>query len=123
MKKLYLLVPIFALLMLSCSKRDYIGTEIDVREWMRTHDRGVVAYVDYGTGNYIVETLNGYSVVELWEEVAPVEYDHEYAYFNSRGVQTIYNQSGNYFTKGRIVDSWLTWNEALYILEDLRYNY
>lgn len=123
MKRLYLLIPILALLFVSCTKRDYISRDVDVREWMNTRDHGVVAYVDYSTGNYIVETIHGYSVVELWDEVSPVEYDHEYAYFNSRGVQTIYNRSGNYFTEGRIVESWLTWDEAMFILEDLRYHY
>ena len=122
MKKLYLLVPIFALLLTACTKRDYIPAEVNVREWMRTHDHGVVAFVDYSTGNYIVETYNGYSVIEIWDGTSPIEYDDEYAYFNSRGIQTIYNHSGDYFTKGRVVESWLTWNEAMFIIEDLRYN-
>lgn len=123
MKKIYLLAPFFALLLVACSKRDYIPVETNPREWMRTHDRGVVAYVDYSTGNYIVETYNGYSVVEPWDQVTPIEYDEAYAYFNNRGVQTIYNRSGDYFSKGRVVESWLTWNEAMFVLEDLRYGH
>jgi hypothetical protein len=122
MKKLYFLVVLSAIFLTACSKRDYIPVEVDVREWMRTHDEGVVAYVDFSTGNYIVETYNGYSVVESWDGSVPREYEYQYAYFSSRGVQSIYNRSGNYFSKGRIVESWLSWSEALYIIDDMRYN-
>jgi hypothetical protein len=122
MKKLYILLPIFALMLAACSKRDYIPAQVNPRDWMRTHEHGVVAYVDYTTGNYIVETQSGFSVIEPWENLTPVEYDHEFANFSSRGIQTIYNQQGNYFTEGRVIDSWLSWDEALFILDDLRYN-
>lgn len=122
MKKLFIFLPLLALLLAACSKKDYIPLEVNVNEWMRTHDHGIVAYVDYETGNYIVESFSGYSVIEPWENVTPVENDHEYAYFNNRGVQTIYNRSGNYFTKARIVDSWLSWSEAMYVLDELYYN-
>jgi len=122
MKKLYFLIPVLALAFAACTKRDYIPAEVDVRQWMRTHDRGVVAYIDYSTGNYIVDTYEGYSVVESWDRSMPIENDHTYAYFNSRGVQSIYNVSGDYFSKGRVVDHWLTWNEAIWLLDDLKWS-
>jgi hypothetical protein len=121
MKKLYLL-PLVFILFAACTKRDYIPVEVDPGEWTRSHDRGVVAYVDYETGNYIVDTYDGYTVIELWGGgPGPVEADLEYAYFDSPGVQTIYNLNGNYFSKGRIVDSWLSLDDALYLLDDLKY--
>lgn len=122
MKKLYLLLAISGIFLTACTKGDYIPVQVDPYEWMRTHDKGIVAYVDYSNGNYIVDTYNGFTVVESWDGSSPREYDHQYAYFDSRGLQSIYNHSGNYFSKGRIIDSWLSWNEALYILEDLRFN-
>jgi hypothetical protein len=125
MKKLYIIAPIIVLLFAACSKRDYYVTPPppDPRSWMRTHDEGVVMYVDYSTGNYIVETYNGYSVVEMWNNEPPIEYDREYAHFNNRGIQTIYNYDGNYFTEGKVVDSWLTWNEAMYLIDELKYRW
>lgn len=123
MKKLYFIVPLLVLLFAACSKRDYIPAQNNPRDWMRTHEEAIVAYVDYSTGNYVVETYQGFSVIELWEDIGPVEGDYEYAYFNNRGVQTIYNRSGDYFTKGRVVESYLSWSEAMYILDDLKYGY
>lgn len=121
MKKLYLVLPLIVILLAACSKKDYIVDDISESEWMRTHDHGIVAHVDHTNGNYIVETYHGYSVVELWGGIRPVEYDDEYANFDNRGIQTIYNHSGNYFTKGRIVESWLNWQDARFILDELRY--
>ena len=103
----------------SCTKTDLLPANIDVNEFMRTRESGTVAYVDYYTGNYIVDTYRGFAVIESWGSAAPREYDEQYAYFSSRGLQTIYNYSGNYFSDGRIVDSWLTWSDAVYILDDL----
>lgn len=122
MKKFYLIVPLLAILFVSCSKRDYyINDKIDINQWMRTHDRGIVAYVDYSSGNYIVESSSGYSVVQPLDNTTPLENDHEYAYFYNTGVQNIYNRSGDYFTKGTIVESSLSWEDALYVLDDLNY--
>jgi hypothetical protein len=119
MKKLYVLIGLAALLFTACTKGDYVPAQIDPAEWMRTHDKGVVAYVDYSNGNYIVETYEGYTVIESLGDYTPRENDHEYAYFSSRGVQSIYNRSGNYFTKGRVVESWLSWSDATSLLDDL----
>jgi hypothetical protein len=119
MKKLYLILLITGVVLAGCSKRDYIPADPDPEYWMRTHDKATVAYVDYTTGNYIVDTYSGYSVVESWSGVIPREYDREYANFNNRGIQTVYNRTGNYFTEVRVIESWLTWSEAMYILDEI----
>ena len=49
----------------SCYKRDYYPDYHNDTDWMRTHDHGVVAYVDYPTGNYIVDMHNGFAVVDI----------------------------------------------------------
>lgn len=121
MKRLLLLSFLSVILLSACTKRDYISQPVDPREWMRTHDRGVVAYVDYYTGNYVVDTHSGFSVIESFSGYTPREYDEEYAYFSNRGLQTIYNWNGDYFTNNRIVDSWLSWSEAMYVLDQISY--
>ncbi len=121
MKKLYTLIAVTALFLVSCTKRDLLPADIDVHEWMRTHDRGVVALVDHYTGNYIVDTYHGFAVVESWSGIPPRTYDLEYAFFSMRGVQSIYNYSGNYFMQGRVADYWLTWPQALDLLDALSY--
>lgn len=121
MNKLYILIAAATLFLVSCTKRDLLPADIDVEEWMRTRDRGVVALVDYSTGNYIVDTYHGYAVVESWSGIPPQTYDLEYAFFNMRGVQSIYNYSGNYFLQGRVADSWLTWYQAVDLLDALSY--
>lgn len=122
MKKLYIFTSLIIILFTACTKRDYVPVELDPYQWMRTHDEGIVSYVDYYTGNYIIETYEGYSVIESWGDYTPREYDREYAYFGNRGVQTIYNRSGNYFTQGRVVESWLSLSDAFYVLDQLGYN-
>ena len=119
MKKLYLLLIVTGVVLASCSKSDYYDRGPDPDYWMRTHEKGTVAYVDYFTGNYIVDTYNGYAVIELWGSMPPREYDREYGNFSNRGVQTIYNRDGGYFTEGRVIDSWLTWSQAMYLLDDI----
>lgn len=122
MKKIYILTALLAVLFTACSKRDYVPVEVNPNDWMRNHDEGIVAYVDYYSGNYIIETYEGYTVIESWGSYTPREYDREYAYFSSRGVQTIYNRSRNYFTEGRIVESWLSLSDAFAVLDQLNYN-
>ncbi|MBO9573827.1 MAG: hypothetical protein J7497_16695, partial [Chitinophagaceae bacterium] len=118
---LYLLGFLSVILFTACSKSDYITPPNNEYDWMRTHDKGTVAYVDYVTGNHIVETYGGFSVIESWGSYIPREYDEVYAYFSSRGIQTIYNWTGNYYTKGRVVESWLSWSDALYVLDRISY--
>ena len=123
MKKLYILAALSVVLFTACTKRDYIpSAPVNPIDWMRSHDEGVVTYVDYYTGNYIIETYEGYTVIESWGDYTPREYDREYAYFSSRGVQTIYNRSGDYFKQARIVESWLSLSDAFEILDALSYN-
>ena len=120
MKYVYLAL-LASVIFVSCSKRDYYDRGRDPYEWMRTHERGVVAYVDIYSGNYIVETYNGFAVLEYLGGITPREYDEEYAMFSHRGTQTLYNRQGDYFTHARIVDSWLTWSDALYVLDEISY--
>ena len=123
MKKIYILTALIVVFFTACSKRDYYtpSSQISTIDWIRNHDEGVVAYVDYSTGNYIIETYEGYTVVESRHGYSPRENDREYAYFSSRGVQTIYNRSGDYFKQGRVVEAWLSLSDAFDVLDALSY--
>ena len=121
MKKIYIFTALIAVLFTACTKRDYVPAQVNPSDWIRNHDEGIVSYVDYNSGNYIIETYEGYTVIEGGGGYTPQEYDREYAYFSSRGLQTIYNYSGNYFKQGRIVESWLSLPDAFDVLDQLNY--
>ena len=116
----YSAIAIFALLFLaSCTKQDYYSGPSNEEAWMRSHEKGNVAYVDNYTGNYIVETFDGYSVIQSLGGVIPRQYDTEYAYFSNPGSQTVYNYDGNYYSKERVIASWLTWSDALDVIDNI----
>jgi hypothetical protein len=120
MKKIAVfLLAASGLLMASCTKTDVVPENYDPEQWMQTHQRAEVAYTDYFSGNYIVQTSQGFAVIENWSGYTPRDFDVLYAHFQFSGIQTIYNRSGNYFTKGRIVANWLTWGEAWNILDQI----
>lgn len=108
-----------SLLATGCTKSDVPPENYDPETWMQTRRRAEVAYTDYFSGNYIVQTSQGFAVVENWSNYIPRDFDVLYAHFQFTGMQTIYNRSGNYFTSGRIVANWLTWGEAWNILEQV----
>ena len=118
MKKLYVLFALIAVTLASCTKEVLVPAD-DPYVWMQNHDKGTVAYVDNYTGNYIIETYRGYAVVQPWSGISPREYDVEYAYFNNSGVQSVYNYSGDYFTRINVVSSRLGWSDALYLIDHL----
>jgi hypothetical protein len=116
------LLFLFGTVLLSgCTKTDLPPQNLDPNEWMQTHERAEVAYTDYFSGNYIVQTRQGFAVVESWGGRVPRDFDVLYAHFQFTGMQTIYNRSGNYFTSGRIVANWLSWGEAWDILDRLSF--
>ena len=121
MKKIILFLIVSSIFLVSCTKQVVRPVDVDVNQWMQTHERGIVVYTDGFTGNYIVETSGGYSVIESWSGATPYDFDNLYAYFSNRGVKDIYNRSGNYFMQGRVVDSWLSWSQALYLIDQVSY--
>lgn len=112
------LVLVFITFFTSCTKSYQYGPSNE-EQWMSSHEKGSVAYVDNYSGNYIVETYQGYSVVQSLGGVVPRTYDNEYAWFSNPGTQTVYNYDGNYYTKERVVESLLTWSDALIILDNI----
>ena len=108
-----------SLLFSACTKTDLPPQNLDPNEWMQTHQRAEVTYDDYFSGNYIVQTPQGFAVVENWGGAGIRDFDVLYAHFQFTGMQTIYNRTRNYFTTGRVVANWLTWGEAWNILDQI----
>lgn len=116
-KRLGVFIVVTTVFLAGCTKTDLPPQNLDPNEWMQTHQRAEVAYADYFSGNYIVQTPQGFAVVENWGGVVPRDFDVLYAHFQFMGMQTIYNRTRNYFTTGRVVANWLTWGEAWNILD------
>lgn len=121
MKKslLFLLLP--ALLFLtSCSKTTEVPSQpVDINQWMQSREAGRVAEIDYFSGNYMVQTNRGYSVIEAWGATPRIG-DEVYGHFSFRTTQQIFNRSGNYFTTGRVHDYWLSYFQAIQLMQSLR---
>lgn len=103
----------------ACTKGDLVPVNLDPDQFMRTHQSAEVVLSDYFSGNYIVQTRQGFAVVEGWGGIVPRDFDLLFGHFQFTGLQDIYNYRGNYFIRGRIVDTWLTWGEALYLLDQI----
>lgn len=108
-----------SLLVVGCSKADLPAQQIDPEQFMQTNQQAQVSYTDFFAGNYIIQTNNGYAVIEGWGGRIPRDFDIIYGNFRFSGVTTIYNRPGNYFTRGRVIANWLTWSEAWYILTQM----
>jgi hypothetical protein len=121
MKKILFFTFLASTLFMGCSKQVQRPVNINPEKWMQTHEEGRVAFTDYFNGNYIVETNRGYTVIEAYGGYTPGDFDFVYGNFSYRGVQDIYNYNGNYFTTGRVVDYWLSYSQARYLLDELSY--
>ncbi len=81
----------------------------------------IVAYVDYNTGNYVVDTHGGFSVIESFGGYTPRNTMKNMPISVTSGLQTIYNLNNDYFTSNRVVDAWLSWSDAMYVLDQISY--
>jgi outer membrane biogenesis lipoprotein LolB len=72
MKKIAAFVLVISsLLAVGCTKSDLPPENYDPEQWMQTHQRAEVAYTDYFSGNYIVQTSQGFAVIENWSGYTP----------------------------------------------------
>ena len=118
MKKIIPLLLLSALFLASCSKYVDRPAGLDVNYFMQTHERGQIVYLDAYSGYFIVETNKGYAVArELGG--TPYNYDVLYSSFSNFGVMDAYNRTGNYMTQINVKDNWMSYSEALYLLDQL----
>jgi hypothetical protein len=109
MKKVFTfsaLAIVIALLFTSCVKQ----APFDDSYWL-SKERGEVVYSSSACSHYIIQTVNGYSVIRAISS-RPYEGDVLYGDFSYAGVKDIYNRSGGYIMSGDVKEYWLTYSGA-----------
>lgn len=109
MKWTFTLALLSTVLLTSCMKSNL--QVIDEREWL-SQERAVVVYADPYCDYFVVQTYNGYSIVENWSFTT---YNGEVLYgdFSNWGTRTIYNRSRGALMRVDIKDSWLSYYNAM----------
>jgi len=92
MKKIFTLSATFllaAILLISCRKTDVIVSNNE-NYWLN-QEEGEVVYSDAACNYWVVETYNGYTVIQSSSFNKPYEGDLIYGNFSSRGTRVMYN--------------------------------
>lgn len=121
MKKIFTISSVLFLSVLflaSCTKRGNYGYDEDY--WL-SKERGVVVYADSYCPYYVVETNYGYTIIEALSGYAPYEGDVVYGDLSRMGLNDLYNRSTRTVIRGDVVDYWLTYSEAQFMIDDLCY--
>src|SRR5215203_4313351 len=118
MKKIFTLSATFLLavvLFSSCRKADVIVTNNE-SYWLN-QEEGEVVYSDASCNYWVVETYNGYNVIRSNSGNQPYEGELIYGNLSSRGSRNLYNYDGRFVFSATITDYWLTYSQALDILD------
>lgn len=98
-----------AVLFGSCAKE---RINYDRSSWL-SQESGNVVYSNNPCGLYVVETNNGYTVVQNNDGLRTYEGDVMYGNFGSYGTRNFLNYTSDIVTRGNVVEYDLTYNEAL----------
>jgi hypothetical protein len=118
MKKIFTLsaLTLFVVVIISsCSRSGYNGG-FDESYWL-AKERGEVVYSDSYCSYFVVETSNGYTVVQSYGSYKPYEGSIVYGNLSSRGTRDMYNHSTGVVFTGSVTDYWLTYTEAQVALD------
>jgi hypothetical protein len=118
MKRLFTLSAIFLLaviLLNSCTKTDVVVANNE-SYWLN-QEEGEVVYSDPSCNYWVVETYNGYTVIQSSSVNQPYEGDLVYGNFSNRGTRDMYNYHGRFVFTGTVIESWLSYNAALDVLD------
>lgn len=118
MKKIFTLSAtlLLAVVLISSCAKDKIVVTNNENYWL-SKEEGEVVYSDPGCNYWVVETYNGYNVVNTNSGSKPYEGDLVYGNFSSRGTRDMYNFSGKFVFTGTVTDYWLSYSEALDALD------
>lgn len=118
MKKIFALSAgfFFAIILLSSCAKDRTVVGNDENYWL-TKEEGEIVYSDPYCSYYLVETYNGYNVVHNYSGSQPYQGDIVYGNFSNLGTRDMYNYSGRFVFTGTVTDYWLSYNEALDVLD------
>ena len=118
MKKLFTLSVTFLLafiLLSSCRKADVIVTNNE-NYWLN-QEEGEVVYSDPSCNYWVVETYNGYTVIQSSSFNKPYEGDLVYGNLSNRGTRDMYNFQGRFVFTGTVIEYWLSYSQALHVLD------
>ncbi len=115
MKKIFTITAILvasALFLAGCVK-NYDGGHGGFNEnyWL-SKEQGEVVYSDAYCDYYVVETINGFTLIRTYGGYKPYEGAIVYGDFSYLGTKDIYNRSTGYLFTGTITETWLDYYEA-----------
>ena len=118
MKKIFTLSATFllAVVLLSSCVKDRVVVPNNENYWLN-QEEGEVVYSDPSCSYWVVETYNGYNVVRTNASSQPYEGDLVYGNFSSRGTKDMYNYQGRFVFTGTVIEYWLSYNQALDVLD------
>lgn len=122
MKKIFTVSSLLILsvvFLAACTRRG--GNYGDDEDYWLSRERGIVVYSDDYCPYYVVETYYGYTVIEAMSGYSPYEGDIIYGDLSRIGYMELYNRSAGTITRGDVVDYWLTYGEAQFLIDDLCY--
>jgi hypothetical protein len=124
MKKLFTQFSLLALtvvLLVSCTKNEVHYNDND-NHWL-DKEYGVVVYSDGYCPFYVLETYNGYTIVRSTGGYMPYEGDEIYGDISRYGYRDLYNYTENSIIRGEVVEYWLSYSEAQYMIDEMCYSY
>ena len=95
----------------SCVKT-YVGNGPDDESYWLSKEQGEVVYSDTYCSYYVVETYNGYTVIQAFGSYKPYEGTIVYGNFSNRGTRDFYDYTSGYVFTGTVTDYWLSYLEA-----------
>lgn len=112
MKRIFTLsaIAFSAAIILSSCVRDQVPPNNE-NYWL-SKERGEVVYSDSYCSYYVVETNNGYTVIQAYGTFKPYEGALVYGNFSSRGTKDMFDYSSGYVFTGTVTDYWLSYVEA-----------
>jgi hypothetical protein len=110
MKRILSLVLLSTLFLAACRKSALQPVPIDESRWLQK-ERGVVVYSDFSCDYFVVETFNGYSILQNWS-LRPFTGDVLYGDFSRWGVRDVYNRSRGSLMRVNVRDYWLSYFAA-----------
>jgi hypothetical protein len=123
MKKIFTLsslAVLLAVVIASCtrsSRGDYGYDE----DYYLSKERGVVVFSDSYCPYYVVETEFGYTVIESVSGYTPYEGSIIYGDLSGIGLRDLYNYSSRTVTRGDVIDYWLSYYDAQYLIDNMCY--
>ena len=116
MKKIFTLSFVaLTLFLVGCYKDSGVYGGIDERYWL-SKERGEVVYSDSYCSYYVVETIDGYTIIRS-HGYKPYEGSIIYGDLSFHGTKEFYNRSAGFTFTGTVTDYWLTYTEAQYALD------